>query len=103
MPSTTKSNKLKRKRGKNFVWHHKKTDSEADPKKPQENPFETHSKSRTAARDLEKRAALLDEYRRLGNNSQIVDHRLAERSSRLTDEDKAKLRFLAEQREQTRK
>lgn len=95
MPSTTKSNRLKRKRGKKFTFHNNAPKEET----AAANPFEEHSKAKTANKDLEKRQNLIDEYRRLGNNSTIVDHRLAEKSSRLSEEDKMKLRYLHEQRD----
>ena len=63
------------------------------------NPFEEHSKSKAFARDLEKRQQLLQEYRKLGNNSSIVDQRLAEKSSKLSEDDKMKLRYIAEQKQ----
>lgn len=92
MPSTTKSNRLKRKRGKKFQFHSTETkEATAAP-----NPFEEHSKSKTANKDLEKRQQLLDEYRREGKNSAIVDNRLAQKSTRLSEEDKMKLRYLHE-------
>jgi len=94
MPSTPKSNKLKRKRGKKFVWHG--DDKAEDAGTKQSNPFEEHSKSKNALRDMEKRKGLIDEYRKLGKNSSIVDNRIAEKSSRLSEEDKMKLRYIAE-------
>jgi len=45
---------------------------------------------------MEKRKGLIDEYRKLGKNSLIVDNRIAEKSSRLSEEDKMKLRYIAE-------
>jgi len=51
MPNTTKSNRLKRKRGKKFVFHENKTED----KKEEQNPFEEHSKTRKFTKDLEKR------------------------------------------------
>ena len=58
MPSTPKSNRLKRKRGKKFVWH---GDNATEDNKTQAvpNPFEEHSKVKNASRDLEKRKGLL--------------------------------------------
>ena len=101
MPSTPKSNRLKRKRGKKFVWH---GDNDTEDKKTQAelNPFEEHSKVKSASRNLEKRKGLLEEYRKLGKNSSIVDNRIAEKSSRLSEEDKMKLRYIAEQKERAK-
>ena len=69
MPNTKKSNKAKRKRGKKFIFHGQ--DGENAPKKQEDvtNPFEEHSKTKGARKDLEKRQGLIDEYRRLGKNS----------------------------------
>lgn len=98
MPNTTKSNRLKRKRGKKFVFHDKnKPADEAEAAQP--NLFEEHSKSGKHAKDLERRAGLLEEYRKLGNNSSIIDNRIAEKSSKLSEDDKMKLRYIAEQRD----
>jgi hypothetical protein len=54
MANTTKSNRLKRKRGKKFVF---RQPDEEDKKgnKVETNPFETHSRSRNHTKDLEKR------------------------------------------------
>ena len=76
MPATKKSNKVKRNRGKKFVWHG--NDGENIKKAANDtNPFEEHSKTKGARKDLEKRQGLIDEFRRLGKNSQIVDNRIA--------------------------
>ena len=100
MPNTTKSNRLKRKRGKKFVFHDTTTPTE-DKKgnKIETNPFEEHSKSKKFNKDLEKRAGLLDDFRRLGKNSSVIDNRIAENSSKLSEDDKMKLRYIAEQRD----
>lgn len=58
MPSTTKSNKLKRKRGKKFVWHNPNEQNESK-QTVEPNPFEEHSKTKKFAKDLERREALL--------------------------------------------
>ena len=55
MPNTTKSNKLKRKRGKKFVWRGSRDvndqgqNSAAAPANT--NPFEEHEKSKKVRRD----------------------------------------------------
>jgi hypothetical protein len=54
MANTTKSNRLKRKRGKKFVFNQ----PDQEDKKGntiEANPFEEHSKSRKFTKDLEKR------------------------------------------------
>jgi len=76
------------------VWHGNEKSEEVGRKEI--NPFEEHSKSKNALRDMEKRKGLIDEYRKLGKNSLIVDNRIAEKSSRLSEEDKMKLRYIAE-------
>ena len=98
MPSTTKSNRLKRKRGKKFVFR-SNTEEQNDKKTSEANPFEEHSKSKNFARDLEKRQEMLQEFRKLGNNSQVIDNRIAEKSSKLSEDDKMKLRYIKEQRD----
>ena len=66
MAKQKKNNKLKRKRGKKFVFHGEgaQEGTEAAP-----NPFEEHSKTKRARKDLEKRQGLIEEYRNLGKNS----------------------------------
>jgi hypothetical protein len=54
MPSTTKSHRLKRKRGKKFVFR-ANTEEQTEKKAAEANPFEEHSKSKKFAKDLEKR------------------------------------------------
>jgi hypothetical protein len=62
MANTPKSNRLKRKRGKKFVYRDNAAAGK-DAAAPQENPFEMHSKVQKFNRDLEKREQLLKEYR----------------------------------------
>lgn len=106
MPNTTKSNKLKRKRGKKFVWHGSRDvndqKSNLKPSPSQANPFEDHEKSKRARKDIDKRAELLNDFRRLNKNSAIVDNRIGESSSKLSEEDKMKLRYMREQRDRAR-
>lgn len=101
MPNTTKSNKLKRKRGKKFVWHGSRDVNDVKEVKPtggsgETNPFESHEKTVRQRKDLDKRQDLLTEYRRLNKNSVIKDNRLGESSSKLSEEDKMKLRYMRE-------
>ena len=102
MPNTTKSNKVKRKRGKKFVWHGSRDVNDANNAKKapsgsaENNPFEDHDKSKRARKDIEKRKELLEDYRRLNKNSAIVDNRIGETSSKLSEEDKMKLRYMRE-------
>jgi len=101
MPNTTKSNKLKRKRGKKFVWHGSRDVNDLKVAKPaagsgESNPFENHEKTVRQRKDLDKRQDLLTEYRRLNKNSVIKDNRLGESSSKLSEEDKMKLRYMRE-------
>ena len=110
MPNTTKSNKLKRKRGKKFVWRGSRdvndmTEATKEAKQAsssEPNPFENHTKSKRVAKDLDKRQELLAEYRKLNKNSVIKDHRIGEQSSKLSEEDKMKLRYMKEQRDRAR-
>ena len=100
MPNTTKSNKLKRKRGKKFIWHGSRDVNEiVELKKSpgqEANPFEDHEKSKRARKDIDKRQDLLNDYRRINKNSVIVDNRIGESSSKLSEEDKMKLRYMRE-------
>ena len=101
MVNTTKSNKLKRKRGKKFVFNSGEDQSKGDSQAS--NPFEDHVKSKRMKKDEEKRQELVTEYRRLGKNSMITDNRLGEQSSKLSEEDKMRLRYMREQRDQAKR
>jgi hypothetical protein len=46
---------------------------------------------------------MIEEYRTIGRNSQIIDNRIAEKSSKLSEDDKMKLRYMREQKEQLKK
>ena len=102
MPNTTKSNKLKRKRGKKFVWRGSRgvgdmlQEARVASGSAKANPFEDHHKTQRQRKDLEKRQDLLNQYRRLNKNSVIKDNRLGETSSKLSEEDKMKLRYMRE-------
>ena len=95
MPNTTKSNKAKRKRGKKFVWRGSRDVNESNTDKAS-NPFEEHEKSQRIRRDAEKRKEMLNDYRRLSKNSVIKDHRIGESSTKLSEEDKMKMRYMRE-------
>ena len=97
MAKSKKNNKLKRKRGKKFVYHGNGDDENANHIDQKPNPFEEHSKSKRAKNDLDKRKGLIDEFRRIGKNSQIVDNRIAQTSCKLSEEEKMKLRYIREQ------
>jgi len=101
MGSTTKSNKLKRKRGKAFKWHgEKKEGEEADV--IVDNLFEKHARLKfkgvSGEKDMKKREGLIDEFRNRTKNSEFVDKRIAERATGMTEDDKMKLRYLKEQK-----
>ena len=100
MPNTTKSNKVKRKRGKKFVWHGSKDSAAANVDKStnnaEDNPFENHEKTQRMRKDIDKREELLNQFRRLNKNSVITDNRIGESSSKLSEEDKMKLRYMRE-------
>jgi hypothetical protein len=55
MPNTPKSNRLKRKRGKKFVYRDPNSTAPSAPESSKVNPFEEHSKSKKFVKDLEKR------------------------------------------------
>jgi hypothetical protein len=99
MGSTTKSNKVKRKRGKKFVFHGNKDATQAD-EKEETNLFEKIAslkfKGVSGKKDMEKREGLVSEFRNRGKNSEFVDKRIAERATGMTEDDKMKLRYLKE-------
>ena len=100
MPNTPKSNKLKRKRGKKFVFRGNAQAGAPSSSTPTENPFDEHIKTKRAKKDLDKREELLAEFRRLNKTSVIKDQRIGESAtSKLTEEDKMKLRYIREQRD----
>jgi hypothetical protein len=103
MGSTTKSNKVKRKRGKKFVFHgNKEAGKEED--QEQANLFEKIAslkfKGVSGDKDMAKRQGLVSEFRNRGKNSEFVDKRIAERATGMTEDDKMKLRYLKEQKNQ---
>lgn len=102
MAKTKTDNKLKRKRGKKFVYRDPNEESKSTGDQAA-NPFEDHSKSKRARKDAEIRQGMVQEYRQIGRNSQIIDNRIAEKSSKLSEEDKMKLRYMREQKEQLQK
>jgi len=53
-------------------------------------------------KDLEKRQGLVNEFRNRGKNSEFIDKRIAERATGMTEDDKMKLRYLKEQRDQAK-
>jgi len=60
------------------------------------NPFEEHPKAKRAKRDAESRQGLISEFKQRSKNSEFIDSRIGEQSSRLSEEDKMKLRFMRE-------
>jgi hypothetical protein len=46
------------------------------------------------------RKGLVEEFQQRGRNSEFIDKRIGEKSSRLSEEEKMKLRFMKEQRDQ---
>jgi len=104
MGSTTKSRKVKRKRGKKFVW--REGEGEKPEAKPEHNLFESVARTKfkgvTGDKDIEKRVGLVDEFKNRGKNSEFVDKRIAEKANGMTEDDKMKLRYLKEQKDQMR-
>jgi hypothetical protein len=47
-------------------------------------------------KDASAREGLIQEFKSRGRNSEFIDKRIAEKSSRLSEEDKMKLRFMRE-------
>lgn len=100
MAKSKKDNRVKRKRGRKFVFHGDEKEAETMQQNAEiKNPFEDHSKSKRAKRDAEAREGLVEEFRARGRTGEFVDRRIGEKSSRLSEEDKMKLRFMAEQKE----
>jgi len=103
MGSTTKSRKVKRNRGKKFVWHGNQKDKEEEETK---NLFEEMARKKfkgvMGEKDMEKREGLVEEFRNRGKNSEFIDKRIAERATGMTEDDKMKLRYLKEQRDQAK-
>jgi len=68
--------------------------------------FEAHARQKfkgvTGEKDIEKRAGLVDEFRTRGKNSEFIDKRIAENARGMTEDDKMKLRYLKEQRNQAK-
>jgi len=98
-----KDNKAKRKRGKKFVYQggDEKAANELQEKaKEEKNPFELHSRSRKIRKDAAVREGLVEEYKQRGRLSDFVDKRIGEGNSQLTEDDKMKLRYMREQRDQ---
>lgn len=100
MAKSKKDNRLKRKRGKKFVFHGDAKEAETLQQNAEsKNPFEDHSKSKRAKKDAEARVSLVEEFRARGRTGEFIDRRIGETSSRLSEEDKMKLRFMREQKE----
>lgn len=104
-------NKLKRKRGKKFRFFE---GTAGDGKKEDQlNPFEEHSSSKKAVRDKLKvltlliciiidlqRTELIEEFNTRGKSNVFIDNRIGKSSTKLSEEDKMRLRYLREQKEQ---
>jgi hypothetical protein len=107
MAKPKKDNRVKRKRGKKFVYHGEEAEGAEKEEKTNiaanRNPFEDHSKSNRARKDVEVRETMLKDFRDRGRNSTLVDNRLAEKSSKLSEEDKMKIRYMREQKDQLTK
>mmetsp|Transcript_47578 Transcript_47578/g.64530 ORF Transcript_47578/g.64530 Transcript_47578/m.64530 type:complete len:185 (+) Transcript_47578:15-569(+) len=100
MANKGKSNKLKRKRGKKFVYRDPEANNNKDHgESGAPNPFEEHHISKRARKDDEKRADLMNEYKNRNKTSEFIDKRIGEKSSKMSEEDKMRLRFLKEQRD----
>jgi hypothetical protein len=68
------------------------------------NPFEEHGASKKAERDRAKRTELIAEFQTRGKNNVFIDKRIggSNASGKLSEEDKMRLRYLREQKEQLR-
>ncbi len=98
MAKPKKDNRVKRKRGKKFVYLGDKQQAENQQKQAEEsNPFEDHTKSKRARKDAEVREDLLSEFKNRGRTSEFVDRRIGEKSSKMTEEDRYSLFLVTEQ------
>ena len=68
-------------------------------KDKESNPFDNHFKSKRAKKDAEERQGLVQEFWNRGRESNFVDKRIAERAKNMTEDEKMRLRFLKEARE----
>lgn len=104
MAGAKHNNKLKRKRGKKFRYFGEGGTGGAKAQEQVSNPFEEHSHSKKAERDKLKRAELIAEFQTRGKNNVFVDKRLGGNSalSKMSEEDKMRLRYMREQKEQMR-
>ena len=68
------------------------------------NPFEEHGASKKAERDRAKRTELIAEFQTRGKNNVFIDKRIggSNATGKLSEEDKMRLRYLREQKEQLR-
>ena len=93
MPSKRDKSKVKRKRGKKFVYS--QSTQPKNTSAPTTNPFDVAASKKfmktSQYDDLRK------EYRSMGQNSSFVDNRIGENSKNLTEEQKQMLRFKAQQ------
>ena len=88
MAKPRKDNKVKRKRGKKFVFRADQQEAEVLEKEAQvqSNPFEDHAKSKRARRDADAREGLIQEYQDRSRTSQFIDKRIGEKSKNMTEE-----------------
>ena len=100
----TTSNKIKRKRGKKFRYFGEGAEGSTSKKQQLVNPFEEHGASKKAERDRAKRTELIAEFQTRGKNNVFIDKRIggSNASGKLSEEDKMRLRYLREQKEQLR-
>ena len=94
MPFKDKNKKkIKRKKGKKFVYNNPSDGLTKDKKK---NPFEELSKKKHT-KQMKEYKGILDEYKNRFTTNTFIDRRIGEHSKNLSQDEKMKLRFKAQQ------
>jgi len=94
MPFKDKNHKKsKRKKGRKFVYRNPSDNLEKDKKK---NPFEELAKKKHT-KQLKEYKGIIDEYKDRFNSNSFIDRRIGENSKHLSQDEKMKLRFKAQQ------
>jgi nucleolar protein 14 len=94
MPFKDKNKKkIKRKKGKKFVYNNPSDGLQKDKKK---NPFEELSKKKHT-KQIKEYKGILNEYKNRFTTNTFIDRRIGEHSKNLSQDEKMKLRFKAQQ------
>lgn len=94
MPFKDKSKKkIKRKKGRKFIYNNPSDNLEKEKKK---NPFEELSKKKNT-KQIKEYKGILNEYKNRFTTNTFIDRRIGEHSRNLSQDEKMKLRFKAQQ------